>query len=337
MSFVRKTFRVLRRTLWVLFWVILALLVFVLAGGLGPTVRYVGPSVAKMFGLDLKVERCVILPLGGYVLIEGLQVENPKAFSDAKPKLYRDEPLVRVGRLELDVGVRSLLAKEYVVDTLRVEGIRALYAFDFETTNVDALLAQMGVTGGKAETPAVVGQEPPAEEKKEGETPAGEGKKELRFRVGYLNFSDNVVTVRKYVSVPIPLPALTLHDVDNETLKARVDTLLEPVYKSIRAFGEGLGAATEALGEGANVLKEGASAAGEALGKGASAVEGLVGEGADLSAEGIAAGVEGLKDAAGSLKDVGDGLSESLKDVKGDAKETLEGLKGLFKKDKKKD
>ena len=33
MSFVRKTFRVLRRTLWVLFWVILALLVFVLAGG----------------------------------------------------------------------------------------------------------------------------------------------------------------------------------------------------------------------------------------------------------------------------------------------------------------
>lgn len=337
MSFVRKTFRVLRRTLWVLFWVILALLVFVLAGGLGPTVRYVGPSVAKMFGLDLKVERCVILPLGGYVLIEGLQVENPKAFSDDKPKLYRDEPLVRVGRLELDVGVRSLLAKEYVVDTLRVEGIRALYAFDFETTNVDALLAQMGVTGGKAETPAVVGQEPPAEEKKEGEAPAGEGKKELRFRVGYLNFSDNVVTVRKYVSVPIPLPALTLHDVDNETLKARVDTLLEPVYKSIRAFGEGLGAATEALGEGANVLKEGASAAGEALGKGASAVEGLVGEGADLSAEGIAAGVEGLKDAAGSLKDVGDGLSESLKDVKGDAKETLEGLKGLFKKDKKKD
>lgn len=301
MRFMRKTLRILLKTLKVLLWVLLALLVFVLVGGLGPTVRFAGPAVAKMLGADLSIGKCVILPLGGYVRIEGLRVENPKAFSEGKPKLYRDDPLLALGTVELDVGMRSLLAKEYVIDTLRVEGLRALYAFDLGTTNVDALMAQMGLAGDKDDAQAPAGEEPKKEAKEEPKAPAAEGK-ELRFRVGYLHFGDNVVTVRKYVPITLPLPPITLHDVDNATLKARIDATLAPVYKAVRTLGEGLGSATEVLGDGA------------------SAVKGLVSDGADLSAEG--------------LKNVTEGLSDGLKGVGEGAKETLDGLKGLFKKQK---
>lgn len=310
MSFVRKTLRFLRKTLLVLLFIVLALLVFVLAGGLGPTVKYVGAPLAKMFGLDVRVERCVILPLGGYVLVEGLRVENPRRFAEEKPNLYRDDPLVGLGTLELDVGMRSLLSKEYVVDTLRVEGLRALYAFDLGTTNVDALMAQMGLTGESADEAIADAEEKGREAQEDAAEPAAE-REDIRFRVGYLHFEDNMVTVRKYVPITLPLPPITLHDVDNASLKARVDATLAPVYKTIRGLGEGLGAATDALGDGAK-------AAGAALGDGATAVKDLLGDGANLTGEGISKGVEGLKD---SLKGAGDG-----------AKETLDGLKDLFKK-----
>lgn len=305
MGIVRKSFRILWKTLLVLLCVVLVMVVFVLAGGLGPTVKHLGPRVAKTLGVDMCVQRCVILPLGGYVLVEGLRVENPRDFSEKKPKPYAEEPLVALGTLELDVGMRSLLSKEYVVDTLRLEGLRALYAFDLGTTNVDALMAQMGLTGTDSVEVVAEAEEEGKEAQKEAAKPATESEP-IAFRVGYLHVGDNVVTVRKFVSLPIPLPAITLHDVDNRTLKARLDATLAPVYKTIQGLNEGLGAATEVVGDGAKAV-------GTALGDGATTVKDVLGDGANLTGEG--------------LKNVGEGLKDGLKDT-GDA------LKGLFKSKK---
>lgn len=319
MSFVKKSFRFVWKTLLVLLCVALAVVVFALAGGLGPTVKYVGPKVAKAFGVDMSVQKCVILPLGGYVLVEGLRVENPRDFAEKKPKVYAEEPLVKLGTLEVDVGVRSLLSKEIAVDTLRLEGVRALYAFDLDTTNVDALLAQMGVTGASSAEAVAEAEEEGKEAQEEAAKPAAE-REPVEFRVGYLHVGDNVVTVRKFVSVPVPLPALTLRDVDSHTLRARVSAALAPLYKTIEGLNKGLGAATESL-------KDGGEALGSALGEGAAVVKDVLGDGANLTGEGLAKGVEGLKD-------VGEGLKEGLKGSGDEAKKALDDLKGLFKKKK---
>lgn len=313
MNIVKKGFRILWKTLLALLCVVVVLVVFVLAGGLGPTVKVLGPHVAKAIGVDMSVQKCVILPLGGYVLVEGLRVENPRDFSEKKPKPYAEEPLVALGTLELDVGMRSLLAKEYVVDTLRLEGLRALYAFDLATTNVDALMAQMGLTGTDSVEAVAEAEEEGKEAQEEAAKPAAE-RDPIAFRVGYLHVGDNMVTVRKFVSLPIPLPPITLHDVDNRTLKARLDATLAPVYRTIQGLNEGLGAATEVVGDGAKAV-------GSALGDGATAVKDVLGDGAALTGEG--------------LKGVGEGLKEGFKGAGDGAKQALDGLKGLFK-DKKK-
>ena len=87
------------------------LLIFAAAGGLGPLVKHVAPPVAKMFGVPLSIEKCVILPFGGYVRLEGVKVENPTTFVEAKPDVYGKTPLVSIGMVEADVGVRTLFSK----------------------------------------------------------------------------------------------------------------------------------------------------------------------------------------------------------------------------------
>ncbi len=297
MNFLRKLFRVIGKTLLVILCVIVLLLIFILAGCLGPTVKYVGLPIAKTFGLEASVERCTILPLGGYVCIEGFRVENPRTFFEGKPTLYAKEPLVHLRTLEVDVGMRSLISKEYVVDTIRLEGLHALYAYDFKTTNVDALLAQMGL-GQKPEaaTPAEVPQpETPAEP---AETAEAKPKQDLRFRIGYLNCEDNVVTLRKFVPIVMPLPPITLRDVDNATVRERLQGTLVPIKDAIQGLNASLGAATDALSDGAET------------------VSGLIGDGANATTEGLSKGVDSLKD----------GLQGAGKE----AGKAIEGIKGLF-------
>ena len=59
--------RILRRLLFGIVLVLFWLLVFVLAGGLGPLVTHLGAPIARAAGVPLTIGKCVILPLGGYV------------------------------------------------------------------------------------------------------------------------------------------------------------------------------------------------------------------------------------------------------------------------------
>lgn len=249
------------------FWVLLA----ALCGALGPIVTLAGPPIAKGLGLPLTIERCVILPLGGYVRVEGLEVGNPEAFVAAKPDVYGQTPLARVGLLECDVAMRSLLAREIGVDVLRLSGLRVLYAFDQDTTNVDALMKQMGIqpqpAAAEGEAPAAEEPPPPAAETA---TPA---KEPLRFRIAYAHFEDNSVTIRKFINIPLPLPPMTFRDIDSDSLKAKLDAVVEPIRKTIRGTAEGVGGALDALGTGAkdvgtgakDAVEDGAKAVGDAI------------------------------------------------------------------------
>ena len=51
--------------------------------------------------------------------------------------------LLTLGLAEADLDVPSLLTDTVTVELIRIHGIRALYAFANDTTNVDALIAQL--------------------------------------------------------------------------------------------------------------------------------------------------------------------------------------------------
>ncbi|MGN0886615.1 MAG: hypothetical protein ACI4RT_06420 [Candidatus Spyradenecus sp.] len=281
------------------------LLIFAAAGGLGPLVKHAAPPVAKMFGVPLSIEKCVILPLGGYVRLEGVKVENPTTFVNTKPEVYGKTPLVSIGMLEADVGVRTLLSKELVIDSLQLTGLRALYAYDFDTTNVDALIAQLP-QGKETVT------EPPAEE-----TPAGEPK---QIRLAYVHFEDNSVSIRKFVTVPVPVPPLTLRDIDNHTFMERLMAIITPVQKSIETLGSGAGGLLDGVGSGLGSLGEGASGIStntfNSLSNGLNALT----------------GAKSSDEAAASAEETREEVKTNLQEAKENLKGLGQDLKGLFKK-----
>lgn len=309
MKLLKGLWKVIRAVVLTVLIVLAVLLIFAAAGGLGPLVKHVAPPVAKAFGVPLSIEKCVILPLGGYVRLEGVKVENPTTFVEAKPEVYGKTPLVEIGMVEADVGVRTLFAKELVIDSLQLTGLRALYAYDLETTNVDALIAQLP----KGETA-------PAEEVTEEVTepaPAGEPK---QIRLAYVHFEDNSVSVRKFVTVPVPLPALTLKDIDNHTFMERLMAIITPVQKTIETLGSGAGGLLDGVGSGLSTLGEGASSVStntlNSLSNGLSALTGATSS----------------DEAESSAEETREEVKANLQEAKENLKGLGQDLKGLFKK-----
>lgn len=286
----KKALRILWKiTKWTL--IVLAVLVaFILCGGLGPLVKWTAPAVAKSMGAELTLDQCVILPLGGYVKIAGLRVENPESFRTKNANVYEKNALAQIGNLEVDVAMLSLFTKEYVVDKVELTGLRALYAFDYDTTNVDALMAEMGLTPAEAaEVQEEVVEETgeAVEEAKTEEAPAE--KEELNFRLMYVHLEDNSVTLRKFVSVPLALPPLTLTDVSSQEFAEQIEKITKPIIKTFRTIGDGVGAAVDGIGTGLNKSGE------------------LIGDGFNATTETLGDGV----------KAIGKGAEETFKSIKG--------------------
>lgn len=313
------------------FLIVLAVLIaLILCGALGPIVKWTAPVVANCMGAKVSLDECTILPLGGYVRIGGLRVENPKAFREQNADIYTAQPLAQVGNLELDFAVRSLFGEEYVVDKIELTGLRALYAFDYGTTNVDALVDEMGLKP-EAQTESEVADVAPVETPEASETPATEAqpktKKSLKHaRLAYVKIADNSVTIRKFINLPIVLPPLEMEDANSRDLIAKINESLAPLYKALRGLGEGLGTA-------AGVVGDSLCTATDKVGEGLGAATNTVTDGLGAAADTLSGGVQNLGEGTvDTLKDIGKGTVESLKDISKDSKDSLKNFKHLFDK-----
>lgn len=308
MKFLKGLWKTIRTVLLVVLAVVLVIVIFAAAGGLGPLVKHAAPPVAKAFGVPLSIEKCVILPLGGYVRLEGVKVENPTTFVEAKPEVYGKTPLAVIGMLEADVGMRTLFSKELVIDSLQLTGLRALYAYDLETTNVDALIAQLpkSVTEPTEEVAEPVPEEPASEPK--------------QIRLAYVHFEDNSVSVRKFVTVPVPVPPMTLTNIDNHTFQERMMAIITPVQKTIETLGSGASGLLDGVGSGLSTLSGGASSVGT------NALDSI------SSGLGALTGSKSTEEGKQSTDEANEEAKQSLEDTKQSIKDLGQDLKGLFKK-----
>lgn len=308
MKFLKGLWKTIRTVLLVVLAVVLVIVIFAAAGGLGPLVKHAAPPVAKAFGVPLSIEKCVILPLGGYVRLEGVKVENPTTFVEAKPEVYGKTPLAVIGMLEADVGMRTLFSKELVIDSLQLTGLRALYAYDLETTNVDALIAQLpkSVTEPTEEVTEPVPEEPASEPK--------------QIRLAYVHFEDNSVSVRKFVTVPVPVPPMTLTNIDNHTFQERMMAIITSVQKTIKTIGSGASGLLDGVGSGLSTLGGGASSVGT------NALDSI------SSGLGALTGSKSTEEGKQSTYEANEEAKQSLEDTKQSVKDLGRDLKGLFKK-----
>lgn len=304
--------------------VVVVLVALILCGALGPIVKWTAPVVANCMGAKVSLEECSILPLGGYVRIGGLRVENPKAFREQNADLYNEQALAEVGNLELDFAVLSLFGEEYVVDKIELTGLRALYAFDYGTTNVDALVDEMGLKP-KAQTEAEGVDAAPVETPEAPETDEkAKTKKSLKHaRLAYVKIADNSVTIRKFINLPIVLPPLEMEDVNSSDLIAKINATLAPLYQALRGLGNGLATSVDVVGEGV-------SAATDTVTEGVDATVNTVTDGLGAATEVLSSGLQNMNEASvESLKEIGKGTVESLKDI---GKGSKDSLKNLFDK-----
>lgn len=304
--------------------VVVVLVALILCGALGPIVKWTAPVVANCMGAKVSLEECSILPLGGYVRIGGLRVENPKAFREQNADLYNEQALAEVGNLELDFAVLSLFGEEYVVDKIELTGLRALYAFDYGTTNVDALVDEMGLKP-KAQTEAEGVDAAPVETPEAPETDEkAKTKKSLKHaRLAYVKIADNSVTIRKFINLPIVLPPLEMEDVNSSDLIAKINETLAPLYQALRGLGNGLATSVDVVGEGV-------SAATDTVTEGVDAAVNTVTDGLGAATEVLSSGLQNMNEASvESLKEIGKGTVESLKDI---GKGSKDSLKNLFDK-----
>ena len=293
----KKCLRIVWKTLLTVLTIIAVVIIFILGGGLGPIVKLAAPKVAKQFGAEIALDRCVILPLAGYVRVEGVRVENPLSFRVQNAKVYVDTPLAKVGKLEIDVAMRSLFTSEYVVDKVELTGLRALYAFDFGTNNIDALQQELTL-------PEATPTEAPVE------TAEGETQQPMQIpdvRLAYVHLEDNSVTIRKFVNIPVPLPPMTLTDTSSRTLKDELKECLAPVGKVV-------GGAGDALGSAVNVLGDGLGKTTDALGTGLNKTTDSLGTGLDATKESLS---EGAKTVRENAKALGESAGEAVKSLKG--------------------
>jgi F0F1-type ATP synthase membrane subunit b/b' len=305
-------------TKWVLI-VVAALVVLTLSGAMGPIIQWTAPVAAKCMGADLKLEKCVILPLGGYVRIAGLRLENPTSFREKNAEVYEKNALAQVGNLEFDFAMKSLFGSEYVIDKIELTGLRALYAFDYKTTNVDALLAEMGLDAEDADEV----KEEVEEEAEEVEEEAEEAKEEVNIRIKHLKLADNSITLRKNINIPVALPPMEMTDVSSRELIEQLQKVLTPVIKTIKTFCDGIGAE----------LSKGMAASTEKLNEGLDATKAAAQQSVDATKAAAQQSVDATKEAmTKSLDATKESLGEGVEALEKGAEETLNNLKGIFNK-----
>ncbi len=327
---------------------LLVLIVVILLGGTGFLVKQIVVPVANHYGVPLSIGEFNFYPLKGYLQIKDFRVDNPQTFLE-KDEVYTENPLLAFSHFEVDFDMNTLFSgDEYVVENLELCGLRVLYAFDCDTTNVDALIAQ--ITGPSepapesapeaqpeqtpAAEPAPESQpapEPQPQAAPEADTPATE-QKSLRMRIAHFKIEDNWVSLRNgnlYVplAISLPLPPMELNNITNYELKEWIDSVVDKfiyaceviesgVDKAWELIGNGFGAGVAALGDFANaslkVLGDiGAATADFAKSAGTVVVDGAaaVGEGAMEIMGGVGSS---LSDGAAAVGDIFSGGASAV-------------------------
>lgn len=268
------------------------------------TVNVAGPQI---LGVPVVLDEANLSIISGHAHLKGLRVGNPEGF--------KTDHLFEVGRLDVELDVRSLLS-----DTIRIRSIRVLdpsitYERGLLNSNLGALLDQLG---GEADAEAKPGETPPeqAAAPDKAAEKAGGAKviiDEFRIEGARVRLS---LTAAQGLAAPIPLPPIVLTDMGKESEGASFTDVLRDVFKAV--FGSVtsvLVGAGKLVGEGAELVGEGVMAVGEGAVKGVGAVGGAAVDGATVvggaavdGAQAVGGAVVGGAKAAGGA--VVDGASK---------------------------
>ena len=264
------------------------------------SVRTAGPHFT---GTEVGVKSVNISLLGGNVGINDFFVGNPEGYSTPEA--------IRVGRVSVDMDVSSLLGgNEIIINEIIIDApkISMESSITFSSNLGDI----------KAHLDKVTASSTPADEKadaKEEEMSAEEQAAKKRVVISKLVISNGTVVLANKelgMSVPIPLPTITLTDIGKEkevTMSQAISHVYNELLKAVisavnlAGLGESVTAMTKGLNDAVSAsftkTGEAISAVGASAGDAVDKTAGAVKDAAGKTADAIGDGVKGLGDKLG--------------------------------------
>ena len=269
---------------------------------LGPAVKVAAnKAVPGITGTDFAMERAGINPFTGGVHVGGVCLSNPEGFSQ--------RTAVSVGSLDVDLDVSSVLADTIQIRSIEIRDTFVSYVRHDGKFNFDVIAenAASGSEDGEKE----------AKEAKDGEEDGQEGGKKVV--IDRLVLSGLKVEI---MGITMTLPTIVLKDIGRDSGGATWLDALSEISKAIVSACGSAGEQLMKLGEGLKDLGgQGLSAATNALGNVGAAATNMLN----------AAGSIDLKGASETLKSAGATGESLLKGLKDTGKDSVDGAVSVIK------
>ncbi len=236
------------------------------------SVETLGP---KFTGVSVKLDKVSLSLLNGELKLAGLMIGNPQGFSTPSA--------MTLGNFEAKLAVGSLFSDKIIVERVLIQAPEITFEGSLQGSNLSKLLEQ--IQGGQAKAE-------PAEKPAPQESPAEEQKPAKKVVIKDFLIENAQVNLSMAGlggnAVPLPLPAIHLtnigEDTDGATIPQVVVTVFGAIVSSVTSVVSGAadlvgkgaqaaaGAAVDGVNAGANVVGDTASQGANAAIKGASKV-----------------------------------------------------------------
>lgn len=256
-----KALKIIGSLILILIVVILLVVSFGLGSIIKKTVTTVGP---KALGAPIELQSVRVSPFTGLVSLEGLVVGNPEGFNT--------ESAAKLTEFKAQVSLPSLLTDKIVIKEILIDGPQITYERSLKTSNINQLQKNVeAFAGPKEEAPAEAeAAEEPAEKKP--------GKKvqidKLLVQNGKVKLS---AVIMKGQELTVPLPKIEKEGIGADKEGVSYREAAKEVWGAI------MGAITQAVSSGGDMVKDVGGAAVEGAGKAVDSVK----EGASSLIKGV--------------------------------------------------
>lgn len=260
-------------------------------------------AAPKALGVPASLQDLQFRPLRGMASLEGLHIGNPEGF--------KTDGLLDLGSVAIRLAPSSLMTDTIIINEINIDDLVVTFEKGLMNNNLNALIESLSAKEDP-EAEAEEEAEPEDEEKpEEAEKPAKKVIIEkLSIRGSQMNVS---MTAAMGVSLPIPLPPITLTDLGKESDGvSAVEAIREILAAIAGSAGTALANSSELLGKTFGAVGDGAWAVGAgAVDAGQAAVSGAT----DAGKAAVDGAANAGKAVVGGAADAGKAVGEGLKNI----------------------
>ena len=262
-------------------------------------------------GTKVDVSSISIKPFAGAVLVKNFTVGNPQG--------YHNPIAIKVGKLHVDAGMKSLMSDKVEVEHLEISGVAIDYELKIGSgSNLDAILQNVEKATGADKKAAATGKEAAADKKEE------KAAAQKKVVIKKLILRDSKVTVSSSLlktTMVVPLPPIEMENVgEGQDLAGTISEIMTRVINEVTNVAD-LSKIGKSLSETGNDIINNLDKATSSMGNTLVSAGDSAGKALNKTTESV----------GGAIVSAGDSAGKALDDTLNSTKKLLRGIPGLGK------